>query len=406
MKKFVSITLRLILAALGIGYIVWTLSWSDQVLLPAGYTLEDGKVLEQEVVLPVKAVEPGEQYVLQWPETGKTFTVYVPVDTVTADKPRHKPGIISLMHGANWWLLLLGLALILPIFPIQALRWWLLMRCRGMRVSYARAFRLTMVGQFFNFCMPGMTGGDVVKAYYAAKGSGQRGIAVMSVIFDRAAGLLGLVMLAGIAGLVMLLRGELDDDLRKLVLTVTVLIWLGFFSFFVVAYLYFARRVRNKIGLQKLIDRMGPGNILVRLDDAAATYRDHKKVILITILISLPVHIAQSMATTCAGWSLGMGLSAGLMLTVLPVLFLAGSVPLTYQGLGVMEALAVAMLLPSQLADANQLVSMLVMIRVYLIIYALIGAVMMLKGDIHLHPQLEKPEGEAKAAEGERSSHG
>jgi hypothetical protein len=52
-----------------------------------------------------------------------------------------------------------------------------------------------------------------------------------------------------------------------------------------------------------------------------------------------------------------------------------------------MEYLAVAMLLPSPLADANQLVSMLVLMRLFLIAYALIGAVLMLRGDIHLHPQ-------------------
>jgi uncharacterized membrane protein YbhN (UPF0104 family) len=173
---------------------------------------------------------------------------------------------------------------------------------------------------------------------------------------------------------------------------VTLLIWLGFFGVMLGAYVYFSRTVRRVLGLQKLIDRMDPGNIFVRLDDAAAAYRYHKRVILATVLISLPVHFCQALATTCAGWALGMGLSAGLMLTVLPVVFLAGSVPLTYQGLGVMEALAVAMLLPSPAADANQLVSMLVLIRLYLIIYALVGAVHVLRGNIHLFPQTEDTE--------------
>ena len=138
-----------------------------------------------------------------------------------------------------------------------------------------------------------------------------------------------------------------------------------------------------------MIDKLGTGNVLVRIDDAAAAYREHKGLILVTILISLPVHFCQALATTCAGWALGMGLGAGLMLTVLPVLFLAGSVPLTYQGLGVMEALAVAMLLPSPVADANQLVSMLVVLRLFLILYALIGAVQVLRGNIHLFPQTD-----------------
>jgi glycosyltransferase 2 family protein len=390
MKKLISITLKLILAAAGIGYIVLTLSWHDQVLIPVGYTFADGAVAQQEVLLRVLAEEPDGWRMLQGPVEGASVRVHVPTDDMTADQPRFKPGIVSMLYGADWRLLLLGLALVLPVFPIQAARWWMLMRCRGMDVPFARAMRLTMVGLFFNFCMPGMTGGDVVKGYYAAKGSGSRGIAVMSVIFDRAAGLMGLMMLAGIAGIVLLTGGGgLDAEVQSLVQTVTVLIWLGIAGVLFSAYLYFSLKVRRLIGFQRLIDRMGPDNFLVRIDDAAAAYRDHKRLILITVLISLPVHLCQAMATTCAGWALGMELSAGLMLTVLPVVFLAGSVPLTYQGLGVMEALAVAMLLPSPYADANQLVSMLVLIRLFLIIYALVGAVQMLRGDIHLFPQAE-----------------
>jgi len=312
-------------------------------------------------------------------------------DRLAADQPRNSLGLVSLLRGARWGLLIGGLLLVMPVFPIQALRWWLLMRCRGMDVPYHKALRLTMVGLFFNFCMPGMTGGDVVKAYYAAKGSGLRGTAVMSVIFDRAAGLIGLILLAGIAGLLLLLTVDLDPGVASLVTKVTVLIWLGLIGLLTSVWLYFSRTIRRKIGLQKLIDRLGPEHILVRVDEAGGAYRAHKPMILYAVLLSLPVHICQAMATTCAGWSLGMELSAGLMLTVLPVLFLAGSVPLTYQGLGVMEALAVAMLLPSPDASANQLVSMLVMLRLFLIMYGLIGAVFVLRGNIHLFPQADEP---------------
>ncbi len=387
MKKTLSIVLRLLLAVAGVGYIAWTLSWHDQVLIPAGYQLTDGKTLEQPVALRVLSADGQGGYRLLGPEGTGEVRVVIDSETIRADQPRFKPGIVSMIKGADYGLLLVGLLLLVPVFPIQAFRWWLLMRCRGMRVPYAKAMRLTMVGLFFNFCMPGMTGGDVVKAYYAAKGSGARGIAVMSVIFDRVAGLLGLVLLAGLAGIVLLMRGGLNDADRLLVTEVTALIWLGFGCVVMGAGLYFSRHVRRWLGLDRLIRRWGPENLIVRIDDAAATYREHKRWIVLAVLVSLPVHFCQALATSCAGWALGMGLSAGIMLTVLPVVFLAGSVPLTYQGLGVMEALAVAMLLPSPDADANQLVSMLVLIRVYLILYALIGALLVLRGNMYLFPQ-------------------
>ncbi len=399
LKRYISIALRILLAAAGIGYIVWTLSFTDHVLIPQGYTFADGTVAQEQIAMPIVSQESDGRFTLKGPLEGELVRVSVSDDDLAVDQPRYQPGIVTLLAGARWSLLLLGLALILLIFPIQAVRWRLLMRCRGMDVPLTKALRLTMVGLFFNFCMPGMTGGDVVKAYYAAKGSDARGAAVMSVVFDRVAGLLGLILLAGIAGLLLLLRGGLSPDVTALVTKTTALIWLGMVCVIVCALMYFSKRVRRKLGLQALINRLGPEHILVRIDDAAAAYRDHKPVILCAVLLSLPVHVCQAMATTCAGWSLGMGLSAGLMLTVLPVLFLAGSVPLTYQGLGVMEALAVAMLLPSPLADANQLVSMLVMLRLFLILYALIGAVSVLRGNIHLFPQAGQ-DGESDTPEG------
>lgn len=389
MKKTISIILRLVLAALGIGYIVWTLSWNDHVIIPAGYTYGDGTVADEEVALTATSQHPDGWWVLEV-DAGTQVRVHVPIDAISADQPRHQPGIVSMLRDAYWTLLVVGLLLIVPIFPIQAARWWVLMRCRGMDVSYMRSFRLTMVGLFFNFCMPGMTGGDVVKAYYAAKGSGARGVAVMSVIFDRITGLLGLMLLAGVAGLVLLSRGGLDEGVHSLASMVTLIIWVGFAGVIAAPMLYFSEKVRAVLGLQKLIARLGPEHILVRIDEAAAAYRGHLPQIVAAVLISVPVHFCQAVATTCAGYALGMGLPIALMLTVLPVVFLAGSVPLTYQGLGVMEALIVAMLLPSPLADANQLVSMLVLIRLFLIAYALIGALMMLRGDIHLFPQVEQ----------------
>lgn len=397
MKKTISILLRLLLAALGIGYIVWTLSWTDQVILPQGYVLEDGSATQVEMVLPVKSHNADGSLTLQGPPESpdghaalQDITVTLATDTVSADQPRFKPGIVSMLRESDWKLLIVGLLLILPVFPIQATRWWILMRCRGMTVPYTRSLRLTMVGLFFNFCMPGMTGGDVVKAYYAAKGSGARGVAVMSVVFDRITGLLGLMLLAGLAGLVMLARGGLDEDVHHLAATVTLMIWLGFAGALIGPLFYFSNKVRAGIGLKRLFARLGPGHVLVRIDEAAASYRDHLGAIVAAVLISLPVHFCQALATTLAGYALGMELPIALMLTVLPVVFLAGSVPLTYQGLGVMEALIVAMLLPSPLADANQLVSMLVLFRLFLILYALVGALMMLRGDIHLFPQMEQ----------------
>src|SRR5690606_41348092 len=64
---------------------------------------------------------------------------------------------------ADVGLLIAGLLLVGLVTPLQAWRWLMLMRCRGLDPGYLKSLRLNLVGLFFNFCMPGMTGGDLIK---------------------------------------------------------------------------------------------------------------------------------------------------------------------------------------------------------------------------------------------------
>src|SRR5690606_31531913 len=112
-----------------------------------------------------------------------------------------RPGMLAVLREARLGWLFGGLLLMGLIPPGQALRWWMLLTCRGVTVTYARALRLTLIGLFFKLCMPGTTGGDVVRAWYAARGGGKRGAAVMSIAFDRVTGMVALFLLAALAGL-------------------------------------------------------------------------------------------------------------------------------------------------------------------------------------------------------------
>ena len=48
------------------------------------------------------------------------------------------------------------------------------------RLTQSRTFVLNMVGAFYNSFMPGSTGGDLIKAYYAAKHTTHKVRAVLS----------------------------------------------------------------------------------------------------------------------------------------------------------------------------------------------------------------------------------
>src|SRR5205085_7267058 len=98
----------------------------------------------------------------------------------------------------NPWLFWAAILIFPVTFIITSLRWYELLKIVGIHMGAGRAFIVNMVGAFYNTFMPGSTGGDVLKAYYAAKlAPNQRTRAVVSVIVDRGIGLLALIILGG-----------------------------------------------------------------------------------------------------------------------------------------------------------------------------------------------------------------
>src|SRR5256712_6356578 len=119
------------------------------------------------------------------------IVTYILVDVDTEDLVRTLASVRPVpLAGA--------LALFLAGQVLSAYKWSLL----GRSVGYARPVgeytRFYFIGMFFNLFGPSTIGGDVVRALYLAEGH-RRTLAAGSVVFDRASGLVSLVMLAAIA---------------------------------------------------------------------------------------------------------------------------------------------------------------------------------------------------------------
>ncbi len=313
---------RVLLIAAGVGYIVWTVEWADN------------------------------------PETGTQ-------------------GMITLLKSAELGWLLGGLLLTAVVFPLQTLRWWMLLRCRGMRVSTRSVFKLVMVGLFFNFCVPiGTNGGDVVKAYGAARGiktPGSTTKAIISVLMDRVAGLLGLVLLAAVAGPLVW-----DDPVGR---KITIFSWAALVMVVVGVGVYLWPVTRKWLGVT-LLTRFA---VLQKIDEAVSGYRHHGQVVVGSVLISLPVHVAIAVATAMAGYAIGVPTPLLTLLAVLPIVFIVGSLPLTFMGLGLMEPTLFGLLKAQGDVTFNQVAAMIMAYRGFMLVYATFGGLFVLVKGVHLN---------------------
>jgi uncharacterized protein (TIRG00374 family) len=224
-----------------------------------------------------------------------------------------------------------GVVLVLfALALLTAWRWRWLVEALGLRLAARDAVRYTLYGLFFNLVVPGATGGDVVKAWYAAKRTGAATKAVVSVFVDRAVGLFALVLLA--AAVLFLGPGREGYGAPRLLVACV----LGAVLLFVV--LVLSRRVRRGLGLSTLLRRLPFQHVLAEIDAAFRLYRRHPASLGVGLCVSVVNHAGAAACAYVLARALGLTEVRFLdALALVPVVGLLTAVPLLPGGWGVGE---------------------------------------------------------------------
>jgi len=124
----------------------------------------------------------------------------------------------------QWTQLVLGAFAIFGGLFLLGLRLRWLLGTIGLRVDYLKSLRVTFLGVFFGTLLPGLVGGDVVKAAALCKGLPRgRRMTVGAVMADRLVGLYAWFLLAALGILFGSLSGKLPD-LPRTILALPILV--------------------------------------------------------------------------------------------------------------------------------------------------------------------------------------
>jgi uncharacterized protein (TIRG00374 family) len=103
---------------------------------------------------------------------------------------------LATLRGAQVGWLLAAVAAYGGVVLISIVRWHLLLEVAGAAVGWVRTAQLAVAGLFFNSVLPGVMGGDVIRAFWAARDAPQaRPAAVVSILLERVLGLTATVLL-------------------------------------------------------------------------------------------------------------------------------------------------------------------------------------------------------------------
>ncbi len=237
--------------------------------------------------------------------------------------------------AAHWWIALAAAALLFVDAALLGWRLRVLLDPRGFHLPMMSAFRLTMIGVFFNSCLPGATGGDLVKIYYAAEGNpGRRTEVGTIVLLDRATGMFGLMILP-------LLLAPFFPDLLSKSPALRAVLWVagGVAAVTVVATLAcFSERIRKSPPVDWAIRKLPLGKYVGIMYDTVHAYREHPSPLVAAVGISLLAHVVTSSVAMLSSLATHPDEFAWKMCVVIPIGFAINVLPVTPGGLGVGEA--------------------------------------------------------------------
>ena len=253
--------------------------------------------------------------------------------------PVRRHQMAQALHTANLLWLIPGFICFGLVLVCGAFRWQFLMKVQGISLGWFRVWKLVMIGMFFNLCLPGGVGGDLIKVFFAMREAPKSKSAVfLSIIVDRIAGMFALIIVS--AGVFACFYKPLMSlpMIRAFLLTVGII----FGAFLLLILLGIAI---DKFHLARRLPPKMPGHAAI-LDTARAfsIYARDWKAVVLAVLISMPLNAFIFGTAIFAAYAFVGNPGAAAMSSVIPIVNTISSLPISLAGIGVREGLFSVML--------------------------------------------------------------
>ncbi len=214
-------------------------------------------------------------------------------------------------------------------------RWRAILESQNFHLTFWESLKLTLVGVFFNFAIPGGVGGDLVKGYYLAKSNTSRRFhSVITIILDRVIGLSAMSFMAAIA-----LFYDFDFIWAHENLHILAFVLLALMIIFVISWSAgFYSPLRHSRRLHKIALRIPGHHRIFQLWDAILAFREHKTQLLKAFAFSFVGQVASIWVFIQSGELLGYHLPLHVYFVVVPIGFMITAIPISPAGIGIGQA--------------------------------------------------------------------
>lgn len=242
--------------------------------------------------------------------------------------------ILQVAQRLPTWLWVAGFALFLVGHGLTAAKWWMLI---GADIPFGRAFRAHLAGLGANLALPGVAGGDVVRAALVLPAIGNKGRLAVGSLADRLVDTISLALVALVGAW---FAFHSDWKIAALAVGILALIFTGS--------IFMLRRFSEPVSTFAL-RHAGDGKlgrILVRVCSVTSDLCRRPGLLLGSLLLSIFVQCLFVGINIAFAWALGMTIRDSAWFYAWAGAKIIAILPISLGGLGVREASMAALLKP------------------------------------------------------------
>lgn len=243
------------------------------------------------------------------------------------------PKLIDFSYNSIYLYLIVIIFISLTI-ALNALRLYIIFNILKFKISFTYIFKITYIGNFFNQCLPGATGGDIVKVLYLIKEyKFLNKISLIScIIIDR---FFGLIVLSGLYLISLYFLADYNKNLLNLFYISLILFFFAILLIYLFIYFDFIHYLDNRIKNKQNYF----ANIFKKYLCDLRNLKNFNKLNIFKLLVISTISFILSICgiIILRGISYINLNSIIIMFFMSSVTFFANSVPLSFNGLGIGE---------------------------------------------------------------------
>jgi len=286
------------------------------------------------------------------------------------------PALWASLRSIDSGLLALSFGLMGSTLVLGVVRWRMALAVQGLHLSFSRALEISLVAHFFNSFLLGTAGGDLLKAYYAARETHHKKTeAVVTVVVDRLMGLWSMLLFAGLMiGPNWRLFEKPGLRAPTALLSLMLLLASGFL---LVAFRGGVSRAWP--AARQWLRRLPKGAYLERSLDSCRQFGRHPTFLIRVLGLSMLINVAVVLQFWVVARGLGLEVSWLALGLIVPMIVCVAALPITPSGLGVRENLFVyALAAPALGVDATPALSLSLLGYAGSLFWSLVGGVVYL----------------------------